>query len=99
MQFRPFILANPNPRTNALEFFQSNRSIRAFGFLYDLFADLVVKISSKERFFLASLAQSSLGALSFLRLQPLAQLQVALSQIFDVAARKRLSIRVIGDGV
>ena len=97
MQGCPLFATNRNPRTDAFQIFQGNRSMCVFRFGNQLFADAVVGVLGKTAFFpRQSFEFAFCRACSFgLQFSPQAALTVAY--IVDVAGRVDLPIAVYSD--
>lgn len=67
MQSGPLFPSSPNPRANAFEVFQGNRSLRAFGGSNDLLRDAMVNVPRKAGFLTT---RPGLEASSLLVLRP-----------------------------
>lgn len=102
----PGSLAFPEPcsRTNALEFFQGNSTLRVFGQLHDAFADAVINVSLEPGFLIS---RSSHGATCVLPRPSLELMRhsfserpaptgMALPSILDVFSAKLFSIACSG---
>jgi hypothetical protein len=55
--------SNRNPRANVRQVFQRYRSVRALGFLHDLFADVVIHPTGEPLFLASALLQKAFGRL------------------------------------
>lgn len=94
-QFTSLSLTSPNPRPNASQIFDGNRSIRAFSICNDLFADYMVCVSSEVRFFLRPFLQEPFCTLGSFTLQSLSNRPVYIPDLIQVLATKIVTIRVV----
>ncbi len=86
--------SNPDPLTNALEVFQSNRPIRALGLLHDALADNMVGIQSEAPFFAGKPFQAALRRLGSLPLQFPPEPPMSGSNRVEVATRVGFPVTV-----
>ena len=90
-------LFSPNPRTNALEVFQGDPSLRVFSFQNNRFADFVIQFSGKAFLFQRSFLQKTLRRLRILALKFRAQSAMPLAQVPNVRTTKALPVAVGSD--
>lgn len=96
MQLSTLLPPSPHPRANAVQIFKAHRSLRAFGSLYNAFADRVIYVFGKTALFASKLFQAPPrrfgAALLEFRSPPL-----AIPHIVQHAAAVVRSVRVAGD--
>ena len=90
-------LFSPNPRTDALQVFQRNPSLRVFGFQHNRFADFVVQLGGETFLFQRSLLQKTLGRGRTFALKFRSQSAVTLPQIANVRAAETLAFAISGN--
>jgi hypothetical protein len=97
MQPCPLPLSGPYPRTDAGEFFNGNRPIRAFRGLDDALGNYVIRVAGEIRLAFCSLLQQSFGRLGSLALEFAKQGAVAVSHFVQAAAGILSPVRVNGN--
>lgn len=97
MQLAALLPSSPDPRTYALQVFKGNRSVRAFGFQHELFADAVVHVAGKTGLFAAALFKQAPGRLRTLALHSLSQAGMATAKVAQVSTGVLFPAAVIGN--
>ena len=97
MQGCPLRATNRNPRADALQIFQGNRSICVFRFGNQLLADAVIGVFGKTAFFSRQSFEFAFGRARAFGLQFGPQAAVTVAHVVDVAGRVDLPIAVYGD--
>jgi hypothetical protein len=92
------LFPNRYPVVDALQLFQGDAALGAFGFGNDLLQDAVIHVSSKASFFATELFELPFGAARALLLQFRAQRTSAIANLVDLASRQLLAIGGGGDG-
>lgn len=92
------LFPNRYPVVDALQIFQSNATLGAFGFGNDLLRNAVVSISGKSSFFATELFQFPFSAARLFFLQLGAQCAMAIADVIDLASRHFLAIGGSGNG-
>jgi hypothetical protein len=88
--------SNRNPLPNSLEVFKCECLTLLFGLTHKSFADVVVDLALKTRFFTGKLAQAPAGAARIRLLQSLTMLKASFAYLSDLCAAILLTIRVGG---
>ena len=88
---------NRKPRPNALQIFQSNRSLCVFRLRHKLLGDYVIHIPGKAFLLARDSFQSATRRLGALSLQSATQTAVTVSDAIDLTGRVYLTIRVNRD--
>ena len=92
------LFPNRYPVVDALQLFQGDAALGAFGLGNDLLQDAVIDVSSKTSFFATELFELPFGAARALLLQFRAQRTSAIANLVDLPSRQLLAIGGGGDG-
>src|SRR3984885_15210926 len=92
------LFPNRYPVVDALQLFQGDSALGAFGFSSDLLQDAVIHVRSKASFFATELLELPSGAARALLLQFRAQRTSAIANLVDLPSRQLLAIGGGGDG-
>src|ERR1700733_15439779 len=92
------LFPNRYPVVDALQLFQGDAALGAFGLGNDLLQDAVIHVSSEASFFATELFELPFGAARALLLQFRAQRTSAIANLVDLASRQLLAIGGGGDG-
>lgn len=90
-------LSSPRPRADALQIFQGNGTLRAFGFRNDFLGENVIHMPGKPAFLTGKLLKSSPGSLRSLLLELLAKMSVTVADILNCLAGVDFSIAIGSD--